>query len=193
MKFKFIILALILLGLTTGCSKVENPMVFEKIQPPPVKIAPPPPPEYTLLDLYLMEQIDTDYMMNWFFKDYKGYRYKLFYTKSLIESMEPLTQHDRDRILLLQFTMNEAIQKFNNRNFFARATAVVRAGFESRDKNRKDPQESLSDIKNQGASAKHISDNPVGFLGSFNRYGFKIEKVKLLDDESVNTKSNTHE
>ena len=89
--------------------------------------------------------------------------------------------------------MNEAVNKFNNRNVFARANAVIRAGFESRDKKHKDPPETLAEIKAHGASAKHISDNPTGFLGSVTRYGFKIEGVKLLDDESIEAKSSTHE
>ena len=87
--------------------------------------------------------------------------------------------------------MNDAIRRFNDRNFFSRASSVISAGIESRNVNQKDNPESLRDIKDKGASAKHIADSPLGFLNSFTRYGFKIEKVKLLNDEGIDSQRET--
>lgn len=176
-----------------GCSKTDNPMVFTKVEKPVLKVVPPPAPAPTLMELYLSERIGTDYMMNWLFKDYKQYRYKLFYIKGQVELKEPLSSHDRDRVLLLEYVMNDAIRRFNNRNFFSRAGSVIQAGIESRNANPKDTAESLKDIKNKGASAKHISDSPLGYFNSFTRYGFKIEKVKLLNDENIDSERETQE
>lgn len=140
---------------------------------------------YTLLELYLMEKIERDYMMAWFFKDIRIYRAKMVLIKNEITSKKPLSSHDTNRILLLEAGMNDSIRTFNQRNLFARTREVFNAAVRSSDyytfKERIRSDYTLPEIERQGVPAQAISNNLPGFLGSIMKNGFQIENVDFLD------------
>lgn len=181
-----------------GCSKGSNPVRFSKIernvekttqkvtmtQAPAIET---PTRNYTLLEMYLAEMVTKEFFMSWFFMEIKQFREKVYLIKQEIETKLPLSQHDVDRILILEYAMNEGIKKFNDRNIIYRGKNVIQAGLSSR-KPSEDPEEEIlsnvytvKDVQREGMPAKAISDNPDGFINSFIKYGFKIQEVDFLN------------
>ena len=192
---KSVLLAVVVGLLTLGCSKSSNPVKFSKVEEP-VQMAPAAAANetpaivqrtYTLIEMYLAEMITKEEFMAWFFKDAPQYRNKLLSVKAEIEIKQPLSPQDINKILLLEYAMNTTIRKFNDRNVLLRTHNVLRAAIDSTDGRKtkpeviKDNTYTLSEVQRRGLPAKAISDNPMGFLGSFLRYGFKIEEVDFFN------------
>ena len=85
MKFytNCILSAFLLCVMVGGCSNNDNPMQFEKINSPQPQMT-MSSKTYSLLELYLLEKIEREYLIAWFFSDAKLYRAKLFYIKNEI-------------------------------------------------------------------------------------------------------------
>jgi hypothetical protein len=177
--------------LLVGCAD-KNPVQFSN----PTKCAPettqtavsenesvPEKKSYTLLELYLLEKIEREYMMAWFFKDVRLYRDKLFLIKDEIYSKRPLSLHDRNRVLLLEAGMNDAIRKFNERNILSRTKDVAAAALHNEffPKEKVKTEYTLEEIQKNGLPPVAISNDIYGFLGSLHKYGFQIEPVNFLD------------
>jgi hypothetical protein len=178
-----------------GCSKTSNPVHFSKAvskvttsasgettSENKLKI-----PNYTLLEMYLHGIVTKEYVMAWFFEDARHFREKLLIIKDEIKSKMPVSNHDRNLILVLEYAMNTLIRKFNDRNVLSRSKEIFSAAIESSKEYEDRVQEytenfyDLGTVKNGGAPAKVISDQPIGFLGSFFKYGFKIEEIDFFD------------
>lgn len=196
MKFSF--LAVVIL-VVVGCSKGSNPVQFSNVEKAQsvtestdgqVNSAPAivaPERDYTILELYLAEKITKEYVMAWFFMDIREYRNKIFDIKSEIRTKQPLSQNDIEKILVLEYAMNQVIRKFNDRNVLYRTKEVVGAAIRSAKTRENSSQEiydnayGVDQVRKKGLPAKAISNEPIGFLGSVTKYGFKIEEVNFLD------------
>ncbi len=199
MKMK--IVSMFAVVLFVGCSKTNSPVHFSKIASQTAGQAevssqeskesqestrPQVAIRYTLLEKYLNGLVTKEYVMAWFFEDARSFREKLFVVKDEIYGKMPMSQHDVNLILILEYAMNTHIRKFNDKNIFVRSKDIIHAAVKSADEYDDQIEEYIENyydiarVKNEGAPAKIISDQPIGFLGSFVRYGFKIEEVNFF-------------
>lgn len=164
--------------LAMSCSRGSNPYQFSKVEKKAVEPAPQvetqvAPRSYTLLEQYLEELISVNDFVAWFFQDQSGYRGRLYDIKSEIKTKVPLSDGDTNRILVLEYRMNRIIREYNERSLFKRAADFRSAVIDSYNNNKKRNKENL---------AKIISDNPLGFLNSFFKHGYKIEEVDFFSE-----------
>lgn len=137
--------------------------------------------EVTPLDHYLNGSWSLNYMISWMVSDIQDFRGKIYDIKYEIKTLA-LDDAATNKILVLEYRLNEAIRKFNSKGLFSRVWEVGDA-IATRNELGEDisVSESLDSLELDGLSALSISDSTWGIFNKVIQSGFSLEEIRFID------------
>jgi hypothetical protein len=177
-KMIFRILNVILIITTLGCAPIKFSGGHRA-----------PPREKSVFQKYLDGEINRDDVVAWFFVDESKFRMKVLLVQEELAHRN-LSRTDIDRTDLVNYDINGAIDKFNDRNVLSRSGRITSSIVVKSINENNVSGQSYSEVEENGARANSISESAIGTVNSVMKNGFVIQKIDLLKKANLRSSLN---